>query len=249
MAFERLGQALATYDAACGFLRREYASMSNGTIVSINVGMPRTVEWRGRTIVTSIFKAPVPGRVRLEGVNVVGDDQADREVHGGPDMSVYAYAAEDYAWWEDELHTALAPGHFGDNLTTRGVDVTGALVGERWRVGSALLEVASPRFPCYKLGMRMDDPGFVKRFAAARRPGAYFRIVEQGECGVGDDITVEFRPRRSITMAQFADIYFSGGSRAGELLSVARLPQSWRDWAAEKSTRASAVSEKEVQPA
>jgi MOSC domain-containing protein YiiM len=209
--------------------------MFDSMLLSINVGSPRSVEWRGRTIVTSIFKAPILGRRRLEGVNVAGDHQADREVHGGPDMAVYAYAAEDYAWWADQLATELGPGHFGDNLTTRGIDVTGALVGERWRVGTALLEVASPRIPCYKLGMRMDDPAFVKRFAVARRPGAYLRIVEAGECGAGDELRVEFRPARSVTMAQFAEIYFSGPQRAAELLTVERLPRSWQQWAAKKS--------------
>lgn len=223
--------------------------MADGTIVSINAGTPRTVEWRGQTIFTSIFKTPVAGHVRLEGVNVAGDEQTDRLVHGGPDMAVYAYAAEDYAWWENQLGTTLAPGRFGENLTTRGVDVTGALVGERWKIGSVLLEVASPRFPCYKLGMRMDDPGFVKRFAAARRPGAYLRIVEAGVCSAGDEVTVEFRPLGSITMAQFADIFFSGSSRAGELLTVERLPKSWRDWAAEKHALVSTALEKESHPA
>jgi MOSC domain-containing protein YiiM len=210
--------------------------MSDSTLVSVNVGTPRSVEWRGRTIVTSIFKSPVRGRVRLEATNVAGDAQADREVHGGPDMAVYAYASEDYAWWQEQLQAALGPGHFGENLTTRGIDVNAAQVGERWRIGTALLEVASPRFPCSKLAMRMDDPAFVKRFAEARRPGAYFRVIEPGELGAGDGIAVEYRPERSITIAQFSDIYFGGPPRAAELLNVERLPQSWRSWASEKGT-------------
>jgi MOSC domain-containing protein YiiM len=205
--------------------------MTDPILLSVNVGSPRNVEWRGRSIRTSIFKSPVAGRVRLSGVNVAGDDQADRSVHGGPDMAVYAYAGEDYAWWEEQLAAALGPGHFGDNLTTRGADVAGALIGERWRVGTARLEVASPRIPCYKLGMRMDDPAFIKRFAQALRPGAYLRIVDEGEVCAGDAVTVEYRPAHSITVAQCAEIYFAGRTRAAELLTVERLPQSWREWA------------------
>jgi MOSC domain-containing protein YiiM len=125
------------------------------SIVSVNTGAVRTVERGGKRITTGIFKEPAAGRVRLRGVNLDGDDQADRGVHGGPDRAAYAYAAEDYDWWERELGRACAPGTFGENLTTRGIDVSGALIGERWRVGSAVVAVTSPRVPCYKLAMKM----------------------------------------------------------------------------------------------
>ncbi len=123
---------------------------------------------RGRPLMSAIAKSPVEGRVRVAGVNVAGDDQADRRVHGGPDKAVYAYAAEDTAWWAGELGRPLEPGMFGENLTTEGVDVSGALVGERWRVGTVELEVCQPRLPCAKLGLRFGDPRMVKRFG---RPG------------------------------------------------------------------------------
>src|SRR5256885_10969664 len=139
-----------------------------GRVESVNVGTPQTVEWHGRQVRSGIWKSPVEGRVAVRGVNLEGDDQADRTVHGGPDQAVYAYAIEDTEWWESELGRELGPGAFGDNLTLRGVDVTHALIGERWAVGTTVLEVSSPRIPCWKLARRMDDPLFIKRFS---RPG------------------------------------------------------------------------------
>src|SRR5688572_4405861 len=155
----------------------------NGVLLSVNVGGVRQVDSGERTVTTAIWKSPVQGRVAVRGVNLQGDDQADRGVHGGEFKAVYAYAREDTDWWERELGRELGPGTFGENLTTGGVELTGCEVGERWRVGSALLEVTEPRFPCYKLGIKMGHPAFLKRFAQARRPGTYFRIAEEGELG------------------------------------------------------------------
>jgi MOSC domain-containing protein YiiM len=136
-------------------------------VESVNVGTPRAVGWRGRTVTTAIWKAPVVGRVAVRGVNVDGDEQGDRKVHGGVDKALYAYAAEDYDWWAEQLGRGLGPGTFGDNLTTRGLEVSAAVVGERWRAGATLLEVAQPRIPCFKLGIRMGSQRFPRRFAAA----------------------------------------------------------------------------------
>src|SRR5687767_5698459 len=135
-------------------------------LVSVNVGRPRQVSVRrGRPVMSAIGKAPVSGRVRVTGVNVDGDDQADRTVHGGPDKAVYAYASEDELWWAARLAREVGPGAFGENLTLEGVDVNGAIVGERWRIGTVELEVCQPRLPCFKLGLRFGDPMMVKRFA------------------------------------------------------------------------------------
>ena len=140
-------------------------------LLSVNVGRPEQISVRrGRPLMSAIGKAPVEGRVRVAGVNVDGDDQADRRVHGGPDKAVYAYATEDTAFWEGELGRELAPGAFGENLTTEGLDVSGAVVGERWRIGTVELEVCQPRLPCNKLALRMGEPLMVKRFAQASRP-------------------------------------------------------------------------------
>lgn len=155
---------------------------------------------RGRAVMSAIGKAPVDARVRVEGVNVAGDDQADRRVHGGPDKAVYAYASEDAAWWATELGREIVHGMFGENLTTEGVDVTGAVVGEHWRIGTVELEVCQPRIPCFKLGLRFGDPLMVRRFGEASRPGAYLRIVREGELGAGDAIEVLDRPAHGVTV-------------------------------------------------
>ncbi|HMI58054.1 MAG TPA: MOSC domain-containing protein, partial [Gemmatimonadaceae bacterium] len=152
-------------------------------VLSVNVGGVRTIEWRGREITTGIWKHPVSGRIALRGVNFVGDDQADRIVHGGPDKAVYAYAREDYDYWRDEESVETSPGLFGDNLTTEGLDLSNAVVGERWSIGSTVLEVTQPRLPCFKLGIRLNDSHFPKRFMVASRMGAYLRIVDEGDVG------------------------------------------------------------------
>ena len=151
-------------------------------VVSLNVGTIREVEWQGRLVTTGIWKSPVAGRVALRGVNFAGDDQADRTVHGGPDKAVYAYAREDYEFWSSH-GMSTSPGYFGENLTTEGIDLSAAIVGERWTVGTAILEVAQPRLPCYKLGIRVGDATFLKRFLEAQRVGAYLRVVQEGDVG------------------------------------------------------------------
>lgn len=163
----------------------------NGRILSVNVGRSQPVEHRGQLVGTAIRKAPVAERVPVQGVNVQGDEQVDRTVHGGPEQAVYAYAHEDYEWWEGELGQPLGPGTFGENLTTVGLDVTGAQVGERWQIGALLLEVTRPRLPCWKLGQRMGTQRFVKRFGDAGRFGAYLRIVAEGDVAAGDAVTVD----------------------------------------------------------
>jgi MOSC domain-containing protein YiiM len=150
----------------------EYARLSRWAYV----GRLRPVGTGRRTVLTAIWKAPIEGRVRVRGVNLDGDDQADRLLHGGPDKAVYAYAIEETRDWKGEVGRELGPGAFGENLTTSGIDVSGALLRERWRIGTTLLESVQPRLPCFKLGLRMNDPTFVKRFAQASRTGAYLRI-------------------------------------------------------------------------
>ena len=205
-------------------------SISGGQVVSVNVGTPRTVDWLGHPVTSSIWKHPVAGRVAVQGVNLAGDDQADRRVHGGPDMAVYAYALDDYRVWQAEFGLAVEPGLFGENLTVAGLDVSGALVGERWRVGSALLEVSQPRIPCYKLGMRLQDPAFPRRFADVGRPGTYLRIVEAGVIAAGDAIAVEHRPSHAVTSELIARAYHTDRSLLPRLLEAPELSASWREW-------------------
>lgn len=210
-----------------------------GTVQSVNVGEPRTVEWAGRSVVSSIWKSPVDGRVAVAGVNLSGDAQADLRVHGGPDKAIYTYAVEDYRWWEKELGTPLEPATFGENLTVEGIDLAHAIVGEVWSIGSARVEVAQPRMPCFKLGMRMDDAAFVERFERARRNGAYLRIVSAGDVGAGDAIERLSRPAHGVTIAFIADVFDSHDPDGMRLLvETADVPDNWRDWAARQLARA-----------
>ena len=204
------------------------------SVVSVNVGVPRELEWLGKCDTSAIWKEPVEGRVPVAGVNVAGDDQADRRFHGGPDKAVYAYAREDYEWWSGELGRPLEPGAFGENLTLEGLDVTGAVVGERWAIGSVLLEVAQPRTPCWKIGARMGDADFPVWFAAAGRPGAYLRIVTAGELGAGDAVDVVHRPGHGLTVGEVARIYHGDRARCAELLQAPELAEEWRAWVAER---------------
>src|SRR3954447_16370382 len=173
----------------------------SGVVESVNLGTPRPVEVNGHTVLTAIWKHPVEGRVPVSGVNLRGDDQADRSVHGGPDKAVYAYAAEDEEWWRAQVGRDLGDAPFGENLITRGLPVSEAVIGEHWAVGSALLEVAQPRLPCFKLGLRMGDPRFLRRFADAGRPGAYLRVLAEGDIGASDEIRVVRRPEHGVTSA------------------------------------------------
>lgn len=197
-------------------------------LVSVNVGRPREISSRrGKPLVSAIFKTPVEGRVRVEGVNVAGDDQADRSVHGGPEKAVYAYAREDIDWWEN-IHGDLPNGVFGENLTTLGIDVSGALLGERWRVGTVVLEVCQPRLPCSKLGIRFNDLRMVKAFAKASRPGAYMRIIEEGDLGAGDEIELLSRPDHGVTLSLASDACLKDRSLAATVLAVPDLSHELR---------------------
>jgi MOSC domain-containing protein YiiM len=205
-------------------------------VVRVNVGRPRLVSTGRRTVSTAIWKTPIEGRVAVRGINVDGDDQADRSVHGGPDKAVYAYASEEIQRWRDELGRDLGAAPFGENLTTAGIDVSGALVGERWSIGTTLLEVVQPRLPCFKLGLRMGDPAFVRRFAQASRPGAYLRIVEEGELGAGDPIEVDVAglPDHGVTMRLISDAILLDHALIRQVLEAPTLLPSLRDWMTER---------------
>ncbi len=157
--------------------------------------------------------------------------QADRRAHGGPDKAVYAYAVEDYKWWQTQLDRPLQYGEFGENLTTEGIDVTNALVGERWQIGSVLLEVSEPRVPCWRLGVRMGDATFPRRFAQAGRPGTYLRIIKEGNLGAGDAIRVVARPKHELSIGDVFRIYTRDRHEANRLLAVSEMSDAWTQWA------------------
>lgn len=197
------------------------------TVVSVNVGMPRSVGYETTSLPTSgIEKHRVDGSVRITTAGVEGNASADTRVHGDEYMRVYAYSVEDYAWWSTELQREMRPGLFGEQVTTEGVDLNAAIVGETWRVGTALLQIAHVRVPCLTfkgwMGANDYDPtAWVKRFALAGRPGPYFRVLEEGTVEAGDPIVVEERPDHGVSVAQL----FAAVTIAPRLLpSVAAVP-------------------------
>jgi MOSC domain-containing protein YiiM len=206
-------------------------AITRGKVLSVNVGLPREFEYNGRPARSAIWKSPVAGRVAARGVNLAGDEQADRGAHGGPDKAVYAYAVEDLGWWTQQIGRPLPYGELGENLTTEGIAVNEARVGERWAVGNTVLEVSEPRVPCWRLGVRMNDKLFPRRFTEALRPGAYLRILVEGDVGVGDAIQVMERPDHDLTVRDVLRIYAFDRQEVGRLLAVPRMSESWRRWA------------------
>ena len=202
-----------------------------GRVLSVNVGEVREFEYNGHPARSAIWKSPVVGRIAVRGVNLYGDDQADREAHGGPDKAVYAYAIEDTRWWEQEIGRSLSYGEFGENLTTEGIDVNSSLVGEHWEIGTAVFEVSEPRIPCWRLAVRMNDKLFPRRFTEALRPGAYLRIVTEGNVGAGDKIRVIKKPDHNLTIQDVFRIYTRDREEVERLLSVPQMSESWRRWA------------------
>ncbi len=209
-----------------------------GRVLSVNIGGVRKFEYNGRPATSAIWKSPVEGRVRVRGVNLEGDDQADRAVHGGPDKAVYVYAIEDIRWWEQRLGRSLEFGEFGENLTTEGVDVNGARVGERWKVGTTLLEVSEPRVPCWRLAVRMDDKYFPRRFTEALRPGAYLRILAEGDVATGDEVVVTERPDHDVTVRDVFRIFSRDRDQAERLLAVPQMSEGWQTWAKNRLRKA-----------
>ena len=202
-------------------------------VISVNVGQAVDAEWAGKLKRTAIDKRPVTHRVPVHVNGLAGDQRADKENHGSPGQAVYAYAREDYDWWERELGRDLRDGRFGENLTTSGLDVNGALIGERWRIGTALLEVTGPRVPCVVFRNWLDEPGWVKRFTAAGRPGAYLKVLELGELGVGDEVEVVRRPAESVTVAEAFRAYHRDAALLRRLLALPGHDERW-DRAAER---------------
>jgi MOSC domain-containing protein YiiM len=156
-------------------------------LISVNVGLPREVTWKGKTVTTGTFKEPISDRVMLRSLNLDGDGQADLTVHGGLDKAVYVYPFEHYEYWRGELpDTDLPLGIFGENFTTTGLKEEDVNIGDRFGIGTVNLMVTQPRLPCYKLGIRFGRTDMVKRFLASRRTGFYFRVLQEGEVGAGD---------------------------------------------------------------
>ncbi|MEV4757957.1 MOSC domain-containing protein [Micromonospora sp. NPDC049559] len=196
-----------------------------GELVSVNLGVVTEAAWAGDSSGRSgIDKRPAAGRVSLGPEGAAGDFIGERSAHGGVDKAVYAYGREDAAWWERELERELPPGAFGENLTTRGVELTGAVIGERWAVGSALLEVSTVRTPCATFAGYWGVPDLIKRFTRRGTPGAYLRVVGAGEVGAGDAIEVVHRPEHGVTIGDVFRALTGEPALLPRLLDAPELP-------------------------
>ena len=174
-------------------------------VLSVNVSLPKEVAYQGKLVSTGIFKDPVSRRVVAHQLGLEGDGQADRRVHGGIDMAVYAYPVEHYGYWEQVLARGPMPkGQFGENLTVQGLLEDGVRVGDIFRIGGTLMQVTQPRVPCYKLALKMNaGADFPARLLESGRLGFYLRVLQEGEVGAGDAIELVDRDERSVTIAQF----------------------------------------------
>jgi MOSC domain-containing protein YiiM len=216
----------------------------SGKLVSVNVGLPREVKWRGITTTTGIYKEPVEGRVALRTMNLDGDRQADLTVHGGAYKAVYCYPVAHYDYWKRELPGRdLPPGSFGENFTTDGLLEDTVHLGDRFAVGTAEVVVTQPRLPCYKLGIRFQSDEMVKRFLASRRTGFYVAVAREGEVGSGDEIRSIARDPAGVTISEIVRLYVEKRYGEAELSSVQRalgvdaLPESWKDYFRERVER------------
>ena len=177
-------------------------------LISVNVGLPRIVRSNGEPVSTGIFKEPVAGRVVLRSLNLDGDRQADLSVHGGPSKAVYVYPSEHYDYWKRELPEMELPwGMFGENFTTAGLFESELNIGDKFRVGSAVVMVTEPRMPCYKLGIRFNRSDIIKRFLASGRTGFYFAVLQEGEVGVGDPIELIEVSKHSVRVSDITLLY------------------------------------------
>jgi len=215
---------------------------TSSRVVSVNVGLPRLVSWNGGEVSTGIFKEPVEGRVALRRLNLEGDRQADLSVHGGAAKAVYAYPLEHYAFWREELGQELPFGAFGENLTVDGLPLEQEIaVGDRLRVGTAVLVVSQPRLPCYKLGLRFGRRDMVKRFLASGRTGYYLAVEAEGEVGAGDRIeSLALDPAR-IPVAEITRVYASDRDDVAameRLIALDALPEDWRGYFEDMALRA-----------
>jgi MOSC domain-containing protein YiiM len=203
-------------------------------LVSLNTGLPQLVMRNGEPVSTAIFKTPVSGRVRLRTLNLDGDAQADLSVHGGPNKAVYAYPSEHYEYWKHELPEMELPwGMFGENFTTSGMQEAEINIGDKFRVGSAVVMVTEPRMPCYKLGIKFGRTDIIKRFLVSGRTGFYFAVLQQGEVGAGDPIELIETNKHSVRVSDITRLYASDKHNVSLLrraIAVEALPESWRGY-------------------
>ena len=198
-------------------------------VVSVNVARPEPVDYAGSVGQTAIAKHPVDGPVEVRELGLAGDQVGDTRHHGGVHQAIYVFAREDLDYWTEQLGEPVPPGLFGENLTTAGLDVNEAVLGEQWRVGTSLVSPCEVRIPCATFKGRMaeagyDAKGWVKRFAATHRPGPYVRVLEEGVVCAGDEIVVEHRPDHGVTVSMMFRAFMGEPELLPELLAVEGLP-------------------------
>jgi MOSC domain-containing protein YiiM len=196
-------------------------------VISVNTGQGRDADWAGRLRRTAIDKRPVTGPVPVGKLGLGRDEQADTDNHGGYDQAVYAYAREDLDWWAERLGRELRNGMFGENVTTAGLDVTGALIGEVWRLGTAIVQVTSVRIPCVVFQNWLGEEHWVRRFADAGRPGAYLRVLAEGVLSADDPVEVISRPAERVTVAEAMRAYYGDEELLRRLLRVEGHAAGW----------------------
>ena len=203
-------------------------------VLSLNVALPRMVEWNGEPVATGIFKEPVQGEVMLRTLNLDGDRQADLSVHGGVSKAVYGYPAEHYEFWKKELPDMELPyGMFGENLTTKGLFEDAVCVGDRFRIGEAEIMATEPRLPCYKLGIKFGRPDILRLFLQSRRTGFYFAVLKEGAVKAGDDIELLDRDANQIAISEITRLYAFEKNDLEALrraVRLAALSESWREY-------------------
>ncbi|HEY2546099.1 MAG TPA: MOSC domain-containing protein [Candidatus Acidoferrum sp.] len=211
-------------------------------VVSLNVGLPRQVEWHGRPVITGIYKEPVSGRIPLRTLNLDGDRQADLTAHGGEYKAVYCYPVEHYAYWKKELPGRDLPmAVFGENFTTDGLLEDSVHLGDRFSVGSAEVIVTQPRLPCYKLGIRFEADDMVKRFLASARTGFYLAVTKEGQVAAGDEIKPLSQDPNAVRVSEITRLYIAKRFTDDDVTSlrraiqVAALPDSWKDYFRERA--------------
>ncbi len=202
-----------------------------GKVISLNVGLPRTVYFRGQAVTTGIFKEPVSGRIKLRRLNLDGDRQADLTVHGGLDKALYAYPAEHYDYWKKRLPNMKLPwGMFGENFTTEGLLEDQVNIGDVFRVGSSEVVATQPRMPCYKLGVKFGRMDIVRQFMESKLTGIYFRVLKEGEVGAGDAIQLINRNENNVTVKDIVQLVTGKGDMATtrRAVNIKALPEAWR---------------------
>ena len=214
-------------------------------LLSVNVGLPREVEWHGIHVHTGIFKEPVEGRVALRTLNLDGDRQADLSVHGGPYKAVYCYPLTHYDYWKKKLPGRELPaGMFGENFTLDDFAEESVYLGDRYSVGSAEVVVTQPRLPCYKLGIRFEDDSMVKRFFASRRTGFYVAVTKEGEVGAGDEMKLVDRDPIGVPVSEITRLYAEKRYSDADVgvvqrvLQIEAVPEGWKEYFRERLEQA-----------